>query len=469
MPETNTDPKFEFGVDLQKRILSMMYFNIEFLIQAERYVKPHYFCAEQLIWVAKVILDHYQQYHRLISWDEMAENIRQAPKEKQTEYLVVAKNCYDLMVKEDRFVKGALKEFVQRNLFVRGWNDIAKLYNAGDAKAAFERYAKNNQEIAEIEFTLPDRCDLGATYQQRYERRMAEAMSQEKHLFPTAITDFDAALNGGLRRGELGMLFGDAKSGKSIGLIHLGMAGASQLCGRVLHFVLEGSRRLVEDRYDARLANYNYYSIRNGKAPQSVHRLLTQRNQELAGLVLIEGMTDKWDYTVIDLEARMHELEAQGFVADLVIVDYGDLLVPRKSTKGKYETQEACFRDLKTLTMKAYGGRGVAMWTASQIRRPTRVAKGPHPADVDETFVWTAAELADSYAKARIVDVATSLNQTLKEREDGFLRLHLAMARDHVQKVTVKLRSDFTRMIFDTLDTQFIPQTNQQFIAEALE
>jgi hypothetical protein len=67
------------------------------------------------------------------------------------------------------------------------------------------------------------------------------------------------------------------------------------------------------------------------------------------------------------------------------------------------------------------------------------------------------------------VDVATSLNQTLKEREDGFLRLHLAMARDHVQKVTVKLRSDFTRMIFDTLDTQFIPQTNQQFIAEALE
>jgi len=462
MSEQPTQPTFDFGMDIQKRILSMTLYNTSFLIQAAKYLKPHYFAAEPMQWFCRTILSYYGKYSLPLACEVATEIIRQEPQEKQLSLVHLVREIYGLQVREDRYLKDALKEFVQRNEFVRGWDSIARAYNANNIDQAFERFDETGEKIRTVNFDPPDRSHFFEEYSRRRLRRQADRMQMESNVFPTCVGDLDRAINGGLRRGEVGLLFADAKVGKSIGLIHMGFACARTRSGRVIHFVLEGGRRQAEDRYDSRFAECNYYDLRSDQVTPNVHRILEYEYSKYKGWLVLDGLTDKWDYTVPDLEARMAELEAEGFVADLLIVDYADLLEPRKSLERTYEKQDQIYKDLKLLASKAYGGRGVGVWTATQIQRPKRQGKGPHSADTDENFVWGAAEMADSYAKARRVDLSISLNQTLQEKDRGQMRLHLSQARDHVSKVTVRTQCDFTRMIFHTNRMDFVPQLNQR-------
>ncbi len=456
-------PKFDFGLGLQKRLLSMMLQNVEFLIQANKFVEPYFFSGDILRWLCEQILDYYRKYRVPMAPDVAAEKLKLLPTESQLEYTRAVKEVYRMQVAEDLYLKDALKEFVQRNLFLRGWESIAAAYNAGDAEEAFERFSKTNRSIGEIDFSPPDRSYFFKTYSNRRERRDARAMELVMHTFPTTIPELDELLRGGLKRGEVGMLYADAKVGKSIGLCHMGFATSRTRSGRVCHFVLEGSREQAEDRYDSRWSEYNYYAVRQSMMEPNRDKMLAQEYGKLDDFMVIEGMTDRWDYTVEDLERKLAELEGEGFVADLLVVDYGDLLVPRRNVEKKYEGQEAVFRDLKLLAQKAYRGRGVAIWTASQIKRPKRQGKTAHPADTDESFVWTKAEIADSYAKIRIVDLAISLNQTLLEKQRGEMRLYVSDARDVEAKRVIKVKCDFTRMIFNTNKLDFIKQSNDEF------
>jgi len=321
------------------------------------------------------------------------------------------KEVFNMRLAEDQFLKKALQEFIQRNVFTRGVNSYIAAYNQGDIEEALARHEALTHELKQVTFQSPDRGMFFEEFDARQERREVTAQSGHEDVFSTGIRDLDESIHGGLRRGEVGLFFGDAKAGKSIGLIHMGFACTRQRAGRVLHFVHEGGRKQTEDRYDARFAEYNYYAMRSYNLDPYIEKGLRQEYSQLGGWLCVQGMMDDWEYTVPDLEGVMQEMEARGFVADMLVVDYADLLAPRKTLDGKYAQQESVYRDLKRLAEKAYRGRGVAIWTASQIRRPDRMKKSGNPLDNDPTYVLKGTELADSYAKIRIVDIAISINE----------------------------------------------------------
>lgn len=460
MSEDN-QARFDFGPDLEKRLLSLSLYDIGFLAQASKYLEPFYFTSEPMQWMATTILDYFNNYRQPITIEAMAYQIKQQPRDKQLVLVTIARQIYDLRVSEDRYLKDALREFVQRNVFVRGWESIERAYRSGDAQRAYEVFDTVGEKIKQVDFSPPDRSFFFEDYESRQQKRASRDIQMTVDEFPTGIPQLDINMHGGLRRGEVGLLFGDAKIGKSIGLLHMAFACVRPRLGRVAVFILEDSRQKAEDRLDARFAEHNYYDLRENRLDPYIDKRLRHEYKKMEGWLVIEGMTDKWDYTILDIESRMRELESIGFVADLVVIDYGDLLEPRKAVEGKYAIQEAAFRDMKTLARKAYDGRGVALWTASQIARPRRQGRGPHPADVDPEFVWVGSDIADSYPKIRIADIAISMNQTIQEKEQGSMRLHVSHARDHESKITAMTRCDFTRMIFNTNAVNFQPQTNQ--------
>jgi len=466
--DTLPQPQFDFGTGLQKRLLSLMLWNSNFLMQAQKFLQPYYFSTEELKWICEQIFEHFTKYRVPMDDDAMAEKIKRLPLEDQLPRTRLAVDIYNMRVNEDIYLKDALLEFVKRHLFIRGWKSIASAYNTGDSENAYARFNEINTSIKEVAFDPPDRSFLFGEYDRRWEQREARRLSRDVNTFPTAIPMLDQVLQGGLKKGEVGLIYADAKMGKSIGLCHMGFSCVRTRSGRVCHFVLEGGRDQTEDRYDSRFAEHNYYMIKNGLIPSDKDKRLRYEYRTMTDSMVVQGMVDKWDYTVEDLDAKLRELESLGFVADMLVVDYGDLLEPRKSTENKYASQEASFRDLKLLASKAYRGRGVAIWTASQIQRPKRRGKVEHPADVDENFVWTSAEIADSYAKIRIVDLAMSLNQTAKEREAGRMRLYISDARDYEAKITVPVRCDFTRMIFHT-NKELDKESNADFVNQLSE
>jgi len=81
----------------------------------------------------------------------------------------------------------------------------------------------------------------------------------------------------------------------------------------------------------------------------------------------------------------------------------------------------------------------IACWTASQAQRPKD--------DPEKEILLRSRSIAESYEKVRIADFICTLNQTVREKECGLLRLHADLYRANECGQTIHLFTDFSRMI----------------------
>jgi replicative DNA helicase len=144
-----------------------------------------------------------------------------------------------------------------------------------------------------------------------------------------------------------------------------------------------------------------------------------------------------WSYTVLDIEAKIRELESIGRKPDLIIIDYADLLKHSNGSKMEKRIEQAeIYRDIKRLAMI----KDVAIWTATQAQRPRD--------EPDKVGLLRAQNVSECYEKVRIADIIATLNQTPDEKKKGILRFHIDIYRSSDADKTIHLLVDFERMIF---------------------
>jgi replicative DNA helicase len=397
--------------------------------------------------VFQLVLNYYEKFKSIPTLVALKECVKSDLNvSKHAEFTMFVESLYAIKIEEQEYIKNAVKEFIKRNLYVRSLLEAQNLYNTGQVQEAYDLTLNKMREVANLSFSPPDRSFFFDSLLDREETRRARLLSDTPDKFTTGIGDLDEVMSGGLSRGELGIVFGGPKSGKSISLIHMGISVVRSLSANVLHVVLEGSREQTETRYDSRLAMHRYTDLKGASTPVEVIQKMEREYKRLKNSLVVRAMTDRWDYTVLDIEAEIQELKAYGFIPDVLIVDYGDLMAPRTTTLvgETYLSQQEVFRDLKTLASRYR----MAVWTATQTKRLKE--------NEDPTFVLRASDMADSYAKARICDLSMSLNQTTDERKMGSMRLYVDLYRDNDCKKVIQLRQDFARMIFHSQAPSFI-------------
>lgn len=215
-------------------------------------------------------------------------------------------------------------------------------------------------------------------------------------------------------------------------LVHFGVAGLFHGF-KVAHFVLEGMTQQSVLRYQARLSMIDYNRLESDSiTKEEAFRLKRISAKHKENLILVP-FNQHWNYTVMDVEAKIRELERQGNKPDLVIIDYADLLRHHEKTKEKRFEQTEVYRDLKRVAMM----RNVAIWTASQARRPE---DGP-----EKEYLLRAKDISESYEKVRIADFIATLNQTPREKEFGIVRFHADIYRSNDTDKTIRLVTDFAK------------------------
>ena len=134
--------------------------------------------------------------------------------------------------------------------------------------------------------------------------------------------DFNKLFQGGLGKGDFGLIFGGPGSGKSWSLVALG-GHAVREGYNVLHYTLELGETYVGRRYDAVFTQ------------KPVNRILNHRTEveeelkELKGkLIVKEFPTGR--ATVSTIKAHIDKCNSLGFNANLVIIDYIDLLYSKR-------------------------------------------------------------------------------------------------------------------------------------------
>lgn len=347
-------------------------------------------------------------------------------------------------VRDSDWVRQQVVEWARQQTFRLAWEEARQAFNAGKVDDAQRIMLGRIEEMNAMRVDVADRGWFFEEFEDRQDRRYAN--DAEGEVFPSGITDLDIAMNGGLHRGELEVPIAYSGIGKTFWCVQRGYIGA-KLRKRVLHIPLEGGRDKTEDRYESRFTETVYREVRRGDISGDRLGLLRAEYDVLAQGLVIRGVGDMppWTAGFDFIMGELTELRrTRGWVPDLIIVDYGDLLA--EPGERELDSQKAAYRRLKGLSERVEfpGHRGYAVVSPSQAQRPLKGAD-------EEEHVLRPRDIADCYEKVRVADIILSLNRTNAEKEAEQARVHLGKYRSDEDGGTFRVRTDYTRGGFSLL------------------
>lgn len=439
IPQPVTD-RFPFDVTFQMSLLRLMCEDENFAHALGKYLQPFYFENEVLAWAYSYAQRHVEQYGRMPSLGVILQKTRSMDPRVRPVYTSTVEQVQVASLRDEDWIKDMVLDFVKRNIFARTMAESRELYNSGKVNQAYDLMMERMDELHRTAWEPEDIEWLADEYGTREIRRGFEDSSEGS--IPTGFNWLDHILSGGLSLGELGTWIAYSKVGKTTMLVQHGKAAARDSFLEVLHCVFEGSRKQVSARYDASFSGELYRKVKSGNTDAALYEKAFRQYQLLRGKMVVKGFTERWDYSVQDIDDTLKGLRrSRGFVPKLIIVDYGDLLTGRdKHYRNEHEKQRAAFRDLKSLANRGYG-----IWTAAQAQRPEKGAE-------DKVDLVKSRQVADAYDKIRVSDFTGSLNQTLMERAANVMRLYAEHYRDNAADRWIVVEADLDRMIIRQRD-----------------
>jgi replicative DNA helicase len=264
--------------------------------------------------------------------------------------------------------------------------------------------------------------------------KIYESGSDGVRRIPTGLGGVDKILGGGLGNGELGVIIAPPNRGKTYALINIG-AGAIKEGFNCVHYTLEMPESQVTRRYDEKLTkkDFNYIKLNTDKVLTSFGNM---KKMGTGRLIVKKYRTN--DCSVNTIRSHLTRLWVEkGFKPDVIVIDYGDLLQPRKHYKDKRFELESIYLDMRDLASEY----DCPVWTASQATRDSLNKK-----------VITIGDLAEAFLKANIADVMFALCQTTEEKEERTMRWYVAKQRNGIANVALDGDIDYetsNMMVYD--------------------
>jgi replicative DNA helicase len=423
---------FDFGVPFQRAVLRLCMVDEAFAHKAMEYLECDHFTTELLGWVFKTMQRYWQMYSRRCTETPLREALRYEA--NAPSYLTEIEAIVQLgHVAEADYIKHELQEFCRRQVFAVAHREAARYYNDNQLDKAYDTMGRAQDRMHEIRFDDIDRQWYFEELSERYQKRQRDSFASERETFRTGIDPLDD-ITGGVQPGELWVVFAYAKRCKTTWLVNMGWLATYVDCAPTVHFVLEGKGSQTAARYDARFSRDLYADIKAGRMSATTYQWMQDEFVRRRGLLVIRTLND-WDVNVLHLQAELNELKARGFKPEMSVLDYMDLGRSRTRVESETQHQVNFARDYKRLLLQ----NDMAGWSAWQAQRPK---DGAH----DKEHVLTSSNVADAYAKVRIVDAYGSLNATDEEMRRGEMRVFFESHRDSPVNQVYRITNDLARM-----------------------
>lgn len=275
--------------------------------------------------------------------------------------------------------------------------------------------------------------DLGLDYWKDF--KAADRWREDrKNLIRTFyFPKLDESMGGGAGAGELVIVEGGAKSGKST-LLGRVSAGFMWQGKKVAVASGELSAKKYRKRIDAMLSGISYFDLYNKRSlPTGTRAQLEAVRAACSGEMRIKSFPANRS-RIMDIERWLDRLaEDQGFVADVLVVDYLTLFKSNEKYEDKRVSIGESAVDLRGLAME----KEIPVWTAAQVNR----------AGLDKPMIGPS-DLAEDISLFFTLDFLIAICQTKDERgteEDRRngkpekARLMLAAARDTASGAIVQV------------------------------
>ena len=398
-----------YGTNFQIKVLSELLTHKEFLISIHDILEDTYFDNQAHKWIIKNVLDYYDKFHCPPSMEVLKVELKKIDNEVlQVSIREQLKNAYKASDEDLEYIEEEFSNFCKNQQLKGALMQSVDLLKIGDYEAI--RYMIDNALKAGSD------KNVGLEYLKDIESRFRE---DDREPVETPWPDFNKLFQGGLGKGDFGLIFGGPGSGKSWSLVALGGFAVSKGYN-VLHYTLELGETYVGRRYDAYFSNTPVNTILH-------HRKKVEESiKDLPGkLIVKEFPTGR--ATVNTIKSHIDKCNGLGFNAQLVIIDYVDLLHSKRKTREKKEEIDDIYLNTKGLARELK----IPIWSVSQVNR-----MGHH----DEVIEGDKA--AGSYDKMMIADIAISLSRMKEDKEKKTGRFHVMKNRYGADGLTYRLHID---------------------------
>mgnify|MGYP003673643459 FL=1 len=391
-----TDRLSDWGYNFQIKLISSLFTDRLFLQQISDILERKFFESEANQFIIGVILDYFQEYKDAPTMEVLKVKLNELDNNLLGETIKShLKDVYKQFEATDlEFIKSKTLDFCKNQALKKAIVESVDLLQVGEFDEI--KIKIDNAMKAGVE------KDLGHDYNNEVEIRYQESARSP---VTTGWDVIDDLADGGLGKGELGVMVAPAGIGKSWALVNVG-ANAVKAGLNVVHYTLELNEHYVGMRYD---------SVFTGIANQDLryHQdKIAKVVEELPGTLTVKYYPTK-GAGINTLAAHLERCRVNDKKPDLIIVDYADLLRGAKGLEKRHELGNI-YEDLRGMA----GEYQIPVWTASQANRSAL-----------QEDVIQADKIAEDYSKIMTADFVASLSRKIEDKIAGTGRWHIIKNR----------------------------------------
>jgi replicative DNA helicase len=390
-------------------------------------LESRYFDNTSFKFIMENVKELFKTYNTIPNYDTVAQKLMAEGGNDSTKHVDTLEAIKQLEVNTEYIQDTALNFCKQQNL-KKKLKDVHNIIDNGE----FESYNKI-EEIIQKALQIGLMNDDGTDVFEDIDL----ALEKDNRLpIATGIVGIDNLLEGGLGRGELGIVLAPTGTGKTTLLTKMANTAYNQGYN-VLQVFFEDNPGNIKRKH---------YTIWSGVAPKDQPenaeevkiKVKEAEVQSKGGIKLLKLASD--NVTISEIKNKVRKLISDGFKIDLLLIDYVDCISPERSINGEeWKGEGSIMRSLESMT----GEFDIAIWTATQGNRESISSE-----------VVNSDQMGGSIKKAQIAHVIVSIAKTLEQKENNLATLTLLksrIGRDGVIFQNCKFNNEY--LVIDT-DTQ---------------
>lgn len=403
MAKINRDSFEYFGPEFQVRLVAQLLVDTKFAESIIEIIDSNYFHDQYMKLIVSTIKEAYETQSIIPDVGSLEFRLRSSIHNELIQKYTLAQlkriqeaNLNDSLEVQDKAMKFCLQQELNKTV-----KQIQTIIDTGDItrydeceallKKALEHGANKDNSV-----NVLDNIDLV----------LADDFRKP---IPTGIKGLDEVMDGGLSKGELGIILAPFGVGKTTMVTKIANT-AKNLGMNVLQIFFEDSAKIIQRKHLACWTNISLNELSNNK--DVIKKIIEEKSKEKGELRLKKFASD--GTTIPIIRQYIRKLIAQGFKPDIILLDYIDCVQPSKNFDDVYAGEGNVMRQFETMLYEF----DMAGWTAVQGNRSSISAS-----------VVEADQIGGSIKKGQIGHFIVSIAKTLQQKESGTATMAILKSR----------------------------------------
>ena len=404
MSKKNNTSLGYLGYEFQTRLLAQILTDHIFAETIVSIIDPNYFDEDSMKLIMAAIQENWAEHEvipdfdtvriRLISeWGKNPAKLKHAE-----QYLdeVVANNLHD----PDGTQEYAM-DFCKRQELKKVTQKLTTLVERGNVKDFDEA-----EELIKRVLEIGEDKDKGISVTENIEDVLRDDFRDP---IATGIAGLDAPMNGGLARGELAVILAPFGVGKTTMITKI--ANTAMNNGKkVMQIFFEDMPKVIQRKHLSCWSGIELSELSNHK--DEVMKIAKDKEGSGGEIMLKKFPSDGTTITMIRNFIRQER--AKGFIPDMILLDYIDVVAPTKEFKNSWDAEGNIMRQFETLLVDF----NVAGWTAVQGNRSSIKAE-----------IVESDQMGGSIKRGQIGHFIVSIAKTLTQKENNTATMAILKSR----------------------------------------